>query len=122
MATISIADLEVFYRVGVTEAERAHPQRLLLHVELEVDESAAAATDDLARTIDYHQLAQELIRFGEGQSWRLLERLASELADFILARHRPLAVVVEVKKFVLPQARHVAVRVSRRGVGLPQPG
>ncbi len=122
MATISIADLEVFYRVGVTEAERAHPQRLLLQVDLEVDESAAAATDDLASTIDYHQLAQELTKFGEGQSWRLLERLASELADFILARYRPLAVVVEVKKFVLPQARHVAVRVSRRGVGLPQPG
>ncbi|MCX7865864.1 dihydroneopterin aldolase [Limisphaera sp. VF-2] len=123
MATITVTDLEVFYRVGVTEAERAHPQRLLLTVELEVDESAAAATDDLANTIDYYELTRQLIRFGEGRNWRLLERLAAEIADFILTRYRPLAVTVEVKKFVLPEARHVSVRVGRRGPAAPvQPG
>lgn len=123
MATITVTDLEVFYRVGVSEAERAHPQRLLLTVEMEVDESAAAATDDLAHTIDYYELTRQLIRLGEGRNWRLLERLAAEVADFILTRYRPLAVSVEVKKFALPEARHVSVRVSRRGPSAPvQPG
>jgi len=30
MSRISIVDLEVFYQIGVTEEERAKPQRLLL--------------------------------------------------------------------------------------------
>ncbi len=42
MSRISIVDLEVFYRVGVPDAERAQPQRLLLTVEMESDFSAAA--------------------------------------------------------------------------------
>jgi dihydroneopterin aldolase len=47
---ISIVDLEVFYRVGVPDAERAQPQRLLLTVEMEFDFSAAAKTDSASPT------------------------------------------------------------------------
>ena len=53
VAKISIVDLEVFYRVGVPDAERARPQGLMLTVELESDFSAAARTDSIADTIDY---------------------------------------------------------------------
>ena len=53
MSRISIVDLEVFYRVGVPDAERAQPQRLLLTVEMESDFSAAAKSDSIADTIDY---------------------------------------------------------------------
>jgi dihydroneopterin aldolase len=53
VSKISIVDLEVFYRVGVPDAERARPQRLLLTVEMEGDFSAAAKTDSLAATIRF---------------------------------------------------------------------
>ena len=52
MDKITIADFEVFYRVGVPEGERESPQRLLLTVEFDHDLERAAATDDLAATID----------------------------------------------------------------------
>ena len=39
---ISIVDLEVFYRVGVPDAERAQPQKLLLTIEMEFDFAKAA--------------------------------------------------------------------------------
>jgi dihydroneopterin aldolase len=110
---ITITDLEVFYAVGVTEAERAQPQRLLLTVEMSVDLSEAAATDDLRRTTDYSAVSQRLLRLGEGRSWRLIESLASEIATTILAEFKPASVTVEVKKFVIPQARHVSVRLQR---------
>ncbi|MGA4643246.1 dihydroneopterin aldolase [Limisphaera sp. 4302-co] len=117
MLTISIVDQEVFYRVGVTEAERAHPQRLLLSVEMEPADLRATVTDDLAHTVDYHAVSRELAGFGEGRSWSLLEKLASDLAGQLLQRYRPAAVTVEIKKFVLPDARYVAVRLRRT---LPQ--
>lgn len=110
---VTIADLEVFYRVGVPDAERAHPQRLLLTVTMHADVSAAAASDDLARTIDYSAVARRLSSLGEGREWRLIETLAVEIADRVRAEFGAHRVGVEVKKFILPQTRYVAVRVER---------
>ena len=110
---ISIVDLEVFYRVGVPDAERAQPQRLLLTVEMESDFSTAAKTDSIADTIDYFAVTQRLLKFGEGRSWKLIEKLAADIADAILSEFKPQSVTVEVKKFVIPQARYVAVSLAR---------
>ena len=42
MSFITIVDLEVFYRVGVTDDERAKPQRLLLTIDIKFDFTSAA--------------------------------------------------------------------------------
>ena len=110
---ISIVDLEVVYRVGVPDAERAQPQRLLLTVEMAADFYAAAKTDAIADTIDYFTVTQRLLKLGEGREWKLIEKLAADVADLILAEFKPQAVTVEVKKFVIPQARYVAVSLTR---------
>jgi 7,8-dihydroneopterin aldolase/epimerase/oxygenase len=113
MDTITLHDLEVFYRVGVPEEERSQPQRLLLNIELAHDFSAAAAGDDLSKTINYFEVSQRLLHFGRERSWKLIETLALEIADLLLTEFHPAQVSVEVKKFILPEARHVAVRVTR---------
>jgi FolB domain-containing protein len=117
MSRISIVDLEVFYRVGVSDAERARPQRLLVTVEMEADFSAAAKSDDVQNTIDYCAVSQRLLKFGEGRSWKLIEKLATDVANLILADFRPAAVTVEVKKFPIPQARYVSVTLARSQTG-----
>jgi 7,8-dihydroneopterin aldolase/epimerase/oxygenase len=121
MDKITIADLEVFYHVGVTEVERAQPQRLLLTVEMAHDFVAAQASDNLADTIDYAALTERLLRFGDGCHWELIETLASDIAGMILDDYSPQSVSVEVKKFVIPQARHVAVSLSRRKTSQGRP-
>jgi dihydroneopterin aldolase len=113
MSKISIADLEVFYRVGVPEAERVKPQRLLLTVEMDFDFSAAAASDDIPDTIDYFTVSQRLLKFGDGREWKLIEKLAADVADLVLAEFKPSSVTVEAKKFPIPQARHVSVTVTK---------
>jgi len=114
MSHISIVDLEVFYRVGVSDAERAQPQRLFLTIEIESDFSAAAKTDAITDTIDYFAVTQRLLKFGDGKSWKLIEKLAADIADMILAGFKPQSVSVEVKKFVIPQARYVSVAVTKK--------
>jgi FolB domain-containing protein len=113
MSQIRIVDLEVFYCVGVPEEERAKPQRLLISVTLRHDFSAAASSDRLSHTIDYFSISQFLLKHGEGRSWRLIEKLAVNLADHIMAHYKPSAVEIEVKKFVIPQAAFVSVIYSR---------
>jgi len=104
----------VFYHIGVSRAERSKPQRLLLSLELSADFDSAVARDELAGTIDYNAVSQRLLRFGEGREWRLIETVAADIAAMVLKEFRPKTVSVEVKKFIIPQARHVAVRVTRR--------
>lgn len=113
MSKISIVDLEVFYCVGATEEERAQPQRLLITVDMSHDFTPAALSDRLEKTINYFEVAQELLKFGEGRSWKLLEKLATNVADLILVKHKPQTVTVQVKKFPIPQARWVSVSITR---------
>jgi FolB domain-containing protein len=110
---ISIVDLEVFFRVGVPDAERATPQRLLLTVQMDFGFSDAARNDDLAKTINYFAVSQRLLKFGRRRSWKLIEKLATDIADMILKEFKPAAVTVEVKKFIIPQARHVSVALTK---------
>jgi FolB domain-containing protein len=113
MSRISIVDLEVFYQIGVTEEERAKPQRLLITVEMDFDFATAALSDRLEKTINYFDVAQELLKYGQGRNWKLLEKLTANVADFILARFRPESVTVEIKKFPIPQARYISVALAR---------
>jgi 7,8-dihydroneopterin aldolase/epimerase/oxygenase len=111
---ISIVDLEVFYRVGVPDEERSRPQRLLLTVEMDLDISNAAKSDAIADTIDYFAVSRQLLKFGEGREWKLIEKLTADITDMILAEFKPQSVAVEIKKFPIPEARHVSVKLARR--------
>jgi FolB domain-containing protein len=114
MDQIVIKDLEVFYRVGVPEQERTTAQKLLLTIEVDHCLDAAAKKDDLAATIDYFAVAQRILGLGEGREWKLIECVAAEVADTVLREFGGDAVSVEIKKFVIPQAAWVSVRLARR--------
>jgi dihydroneopterin aldolase len=103
--------LAVFFHVGVPEEERARPQRLELTIEMDHDFSGVE--DKLEGTIDYAAVSRRLLDYGQGRSWQLIETLAVELAEMILREFKPAAINLEIKKFILPEARHVAVRLRR---------
>src|SRR5581483_394135 len=114
MSRIRIIDLEVFYCVGVSDEERAQPQRLLLTVDMTFDFTVAAISDRITKTIDYFAVSQMLLKFGEGRNWKLIEKLAMNIGDEILDEYKPEAITGEVKKFPIPQARHVSVIWTKR--------
>jgi len=114
MAKIKIVDLEVFYCVGVTDEERAKPQRLLLTVDMTFDFTVAATSDRLTRTIDYFAVTQQLLAFGKGRSWKLIEKVAVNVAEKIFYEYKPEVVTVEVKKFAIPEAAYVSVVWTRK--------
>lgn len=113
MDIITLRDFEVFYHIGVPDEERVHAQRLLISVEMETDITMAAAGDDLNHTINYYAVGQRLVSLGQGRSWKLLETLAVHIAELVLQEFGARRVHVEIKKFIIPEARHVSVRISR---------
>ena len=113
MDKIQIVDLDVACRVGVPEEERSKPQRLLISIEMAVDFSDAARQDDLTKTIDYSAVSRRVFQFVEGRNWKLIEKLSVDLAEIILLEFKPEEVTIEIKKFVIPEARYVSVQISR---------
>ncbi|MDX1953623.1 MAG: dihydroneopterin aldolase [Verrucomicrobiota bacterium] len=111
---ITLRDIAVLYHVGVPDEERSKPQKLLISIEMEHDFSSAAASDDIAKTIDYFAVCQRVRKFGQDRNWKLIETLASELATMVLKEFSPRATTVEIKKFILPETRYVSVKVRRQ--------
>ena len=86
---------------GVFDFERQDGQDFVVDVSLEVDTARAAASDDLADTVHYGELAGALIEVLTGEPVNLLETLAQRLANVCLADPLVDAVEITVHK---PQA------------------
>ena len=113
MDSIRITDLEVFFHVGVPAEERAKPQRLLITIDIESELKLAGVSDDLSTTIDYFAVVQRILGLGKGREWKLIEALAEEIATILLKEFAAATAAVEIKKFIIPQAQSVSVRIHR---------
>lgn len=86
---------------GVYDSERRTGQEFVVDVVLEVDVAAAAASDRLADTLDYGELATRLVSVVTGPPVDLIETLADRLVTECMADPRVSAATVTVHK---PQA------------------
>lgn len=110
---IVIEELELFVRVGVPEAERATPQRLTVSLRLEPRTNFHNLGDDLGRTVDYAAVCREIEGFVRDRTDRLIETLADAIAAHLIGHFALAKVELELRKYILPQTKYVAVRVAR---------
>jgi len=95
---IALTGLRVRGRHGVLAHERRDGQDFVVDAVLAVDVRAAAASDDLALTVDYGVLAQRLAEVVAGEPVDLVETLAERLAAVCLADARVRSAQVTVHK------------------------
>ena len=112
---IHIEQLCVRARVGVSKAERAKPQRLVLNITVWPARDLRDVKDAVDRTIDYALLCDETKTFlSSGAPPRLLETLAEDLSAHLLRKFRISKVLLEIRKFVLKDAAYASVTVTRQ--------
>jgi len=117
---IELRGLTVRGNHGVFDHERRDGQDFIVDITVWVDLAKAAASDDLADTLDYGVLAQRAADIVAGPPRQLIEAVAGEIADDVMRDQRVHAVEVVVHKPSAPiplQFNDVAVtaRRSRRG-------
>ena len=101
---VFVEGLETEALVGAYDWERHARQPLLFDLDLEVDNRAAAAEDDLDDAVDYASVCAAVKRFVEASHYVLLETLAEALAAQLLRQFDcARAVRVRVRK---PRAAH----------------
>ncbi|WNG87079.1 dihydroneopterin aldolase [Mycobacterium sp. ITM-2016-00317] len=117
---IELRGLKVRGNHGVFDHERRDGQDFVVDITVWIDLAAAAASDDLADTLDYGVLAQRAADVVAGPARQLIETVAAEIAEDVMRDERVHAVEVVVHKPSAPiplQFDDVAViaRRSRRG-------
>jgi dihydroneopterin aldolase len=113
---IALRGLTIRGHHGVYDFERREGQDFVVDVELEMDLRAAAASDDVADTIHYGDLAGALAEVISGEPMQLIETLAQRLVEVCLADARVDAATVTVHKPHAPiphQFADVAVTIRR---------
>ncbi|HEY7462976.1 MAG TPA: dihydroneopterin aldolase [Candidatus Limnocylindria bacterium] len=114
---ITLRGMRFLGRHGVELEERLEPQPFEVDVILRGAISRAAASDDLADTVDYSAVFTTVQGIVEEQSFRLIEALAGTIADTLLTDPAIQDVEVRVRKpkAPLPGAFDtVEVRLRRR--------
>lgn len=69
---------------GVHDDEREKGQRFVVDVSLGLDLAPAAAADDLARTVDYGDLAERVHEVISAEPLQLIESVAQRVMDLCL--------------------------------------
>ena len=95
---ITLTGLRVFGRHGVYDDERRVGQDFVVDVTLRLDTRRAAATDDVADTVHYGELAERIAAIVGGDPVDLLETLAARIADEVLTADLVRSVRVTVHK------------------------
>jgi len=109
-------------RIGVTDEERREPQEIEVDVDLILDLTEAGRAGAIERTLDYREVCQAVRGLLEGTAFRLIEAAASGTLDLLLERYTVRRAVVRVRKFILPNVRHVEVQMERARARGSAPG
>ncbi len=110
---IHINGLKLSTHIGVPTAERAAAQVLEADVIIRSAARFEAMQDAIAATIDYATVASRLQALAAERPRQLIETLAAEMAACVLAEFHAAGVSIELRKHILPDTDHVAVRLVR---------
>jgi dihydroneopterin aldolase len=101
---ITLTGVRAFGRHGVYPDERRDGQHFIVDATLHLDTRRAAESDDVADTVHYGEVAEEIVRLVESDPVDLLETLAARIADALLARPLVRRVAITIHKPAAPIA------------------
>ncbi len=113
MDVIRIDGIRAFGRHGADPGERDAAQPFDVAVVIESDLSPAAGSDDLRDAIDYSVMRDAVVRIIEATSFRLIERLAAEIARTVLEDPRIAHAEITIAKPGILQGATPSVTLRR---------
>lgn len=111
---IFLRGLEVECIIGFIDWERRVKQRVQIDLELPVDCTRAAQSDDVVDTLDYKSVAKRVIAFVEASQFMLVETMAHRMAMLILEEFDIEWVRISINKpGAIRGSRDVGVAIER---------
>ena len=111
---VFVRDLECMAMIGIYDQEKIKPQRIIVNIDLSVQETDGPMADDISHVVSYEIIAKKVETIlAEGHT-NLVETLCEKIAQSCLKDKRVLAARVRVEKpDIIPNARSVGVEIER---------
>src|SRR5687767_7115340 len=114
MDSILLRDLRVEVLIGIHKRERYVAQTVSIDLDIGLPGTTVFASDKVADTIDYEQVALQIKALASSGHFRLVETLADRIAKLLTDDFKAPWVRVSVAKIgILPNAKFVGVSIER---------
>ena len=114
MDKIFVRDLRIETIIGFWEWERRIKQVVSIDLEIGTDARVAAASDAIAGTLNYEQLAKRLTEFVGEPQYQMVEALATAIGRIVIREFgSPWVKVSVAKPGAIPAARDVGIVIER---------
>jgi dihydroneopterin aldolase len=111
---IFLRELRIETIIGFWEWERRIKQVVSIDLEIGTDARIAAASDAIAGTLNYEQLAKRLVEFVGASQFQMVEALATAIGRIVVREFEAPWVKVSVAKpGAVPAARDVGIVIER---------
>lgn len=114
MDIVFIEQLSVITTIGVYDWEQTIEQKLVFDIEMAWDNRKAAGSDDVKDCLSYADVSEAVLQHVGGGRFALVERVAEEVAELLLARFNSPWIRLKVSKpGAVAQAANVGVIIER---------
>jgi len=111
---VFIRDLQLRAMLGVYDSEKLEPQRVIVNVDLSVQEHGEPLDDDIQNVVSYENVVNHVKELISEGHVHLVETLAEMIANECLKNRWVVAVRVRVEKpDIIPEAVSVGVEIER---------
>lgn len=114
MDKVFINNLKVETIIGIFDWEREVRQVVSIDLEMEFDNKRAAKSDDIKEALDYKKVGKRVSAFVEESKYKLVERLAEQIAKLVLKEFPISSLTVSVMKpGAVRGSESVGIRITR---------
>jgi len=114
MDKVFINNLQVETIIGIFDWEREVRQVVSIDLEMEFDNKRAAKSDDIEEALDYKKVGKRVSAFVEESKYKLVERLAEQIAKLVLKEFPISSLTVSVMKpGAMRGSESVGIRITR---------
>lgn len=118
MDTIYLHGLAIETIVGIWDWERQIPQTVVVDLDMAADIAKAAASDDIADTLNYKEVSKRVQDLVKDGGFKLVETMAETIASVLLEEFDMSWVRVRINKpGAIRGARDVGVIIERSAAG-----
>ncbi|RKX66539.1 MAG: dihydroneopterin aldolase [Tenericutes bacterium] len=114
MDKIHLNNLKIDTIIGIYPWERETKQTLGFDLEIDWDIRKAAASDNIADTLDYGEITLQIVKFVEASSYQLIETLTEDLCALLLEQFPIPKLKLTVSKPVALHGQNLAKIIIER--------
>lgn len=112
---VFVRDLELMALIGIYDHEKTDPQRIIVNIDLSVQEGEGPQDDDIGHVVSYEIVVKKVEQIIADGHINLVETLCEKIAAACLRDRRVVAARVRVEKpDIIRNARSVGVEIERQ--------